>query len=110
MGQQLANAALKESGRPSVVTFILGGITLAACVLMTCTGVYELVLGIARERTFPSSSRTASIARLMTYVRIYKLVFVIDGARVETRGAPTFSPLRPGGYPGRRGEAGGRGR
>merc|ERR1712032_570952 len=46
LGQQLVDAALKRSGRPSFVIFLLGGIVLLACVAMTCTGIYKLVLGI----------------------------------------------------------------
>ena len=47
MGQQFANVALKESGRPSMVVSLLGGTALAACVVMTCTGIYELISGTA---------------------------------------------------------------
>jgi len=47
MGQQLVDTALKKSGRPSMVIFLLGGIVLAACVVMTCTGIYKLISGIA---------------------------------------------------------------
>ena len=45
MGQQLVDAALKKSGRPSMVISLLGGIVLAARVVMTCTGIYKLMSG-----------------------------------------------------------------
>merc|ERR1712032_152658 len=46
MGQQLVDAMLKKSGRPSFVIFLLGGIVLSACVVMTITGIVKLITGI----------------------------------------------------------------
>ena len=47
MKQQPEDAATRESGRPLMVTLLLGGIVLAAYVVMTCTRIYKLVSGIA---------------------------------------------------------------
>ena len=49
-GQQFVNATLKESGRPAMVTFRLGGIVSAACVVTTCKGIYKLISGIAEGK------------------------------------------------------------
>jgi len=43
LGQRLVDAALKKTGRPSMVVFLLGGIVLAACVSMTISGIVKLI-------------------------------------------------------------------
>ena len=52
VGQQLMGAAPKESWRPSMVVFLLGGTASAACVAMT----------LQKERTLSRLMRTASSA------------------------------------------------
>lgn len=42
LGQYIVDAALKRTGRPSTVIFLLGGIVGAACISMTITGIYKL--------------------------------------------------------------------
>mmetsp|Transcript_54351 Transcript_54351/g.151383 ORF Transcript_54351/g.151383 Transcript_54351/m.151383 type:complete len:539 (-) Transcript_54351:115-1731(-) len=47
MGQRIVDAALKKTGRPSYVIFLLGGIVSVACVAMTATGTFKVVQAIA---------------------------------------------------------------
>jgi len=46
MGQQLVDSALRRTGRPSLVIFLLGGIVLAACVVMTISGIVKVIIAV----------------------------------------------------------------
>jgi len=51
-GQRFVDTALKKSGRPSYVIFLLGGIVCVACVSMTGTGIYKLIDAISSGDNF----------------------------------------------------------
>lgn len=48
-GQRFVDAALKKTGRPSYMIFLLGGIVCVACLSMTGTGIYKLIEGVQNE-------------------------------------------------------------
>lgn len=51
MGQRIVDAALKKSGRPSYVIFLLGSIVLVACAAMTISGAFKVGSAVSAGET-----------------------------------------------------------